>query len=147
MRRIVNAVLVASGFTACAPQPMEPVRAHTSAPSKTQEAEPTMRQPTVLERREELDAHLNELVTLRGEVANSKIPTILGVDVSSNEPDLRGQEAEATGILIRWTVTREELDAAIAKHGMFAHRGPGVFYRLKAPDSEADAQVQPPAAR
>jgi hypothetical protein len=102
-----------------------------------------MAQLPVLTRHAQLDAHLNELVTLRGEVSNSKIPTLLGVDVSSDEPDLRGQEAEATGVLVRWKVTQQELDAAIAEHGMFQHRGPGTFYRLREPESDADAQVRP----
>ena len=86
----------------------------------------------------ELDAHVGELVTVRGEVSNSKIPTILGVDVQSSDPDLRGQQAEATGVLQRSVVTPESLERVD-----FAHRGPGVFYRLKDQDSDYAAPVRP----
>lgn len=99
-------------------------------------------QPPVLTLREQLDAHVDELVTLRGEVSNSKVPTIVGVEVGSDDPDLRGEEAEATGVLVRWTVTQAQLDAAIAERGMFAHRGPGTFYRLRNPDGGGTAPVR-----
>lgn len=76
------------------------------------------------------DEFIGTLVTIRGKVINSKIPTIIGVDVRSSDPDLRGQQGEATGILERWVVTPEEIEEAD-----YAHRGPGVFYRLKDQDS------------
>jgi hypothetical protein len=76
-------------------------------------------------------------------VSNTRIPSIAGVDVESDDPDLRGQKAEAIGVLVRWTVTQEEIDREIALHGQFANRGPGVYYRLKAPEGVATAQVRP----
>ena len=94
--------------------------------------------PVVLTDYAELDAHVGELVTVRGEVSSSKIPTILGVDVQSFDPDLRGQQAEATGFLQRRVVTPESLERVD-----FASRGPGVFYRLKDKDSNDEAPVRP----
>jgi hypothetical protein len=96
----------------------------------------------VITRRADLDAAVGKRVTLEGVVSNTKIPTILGVDVVSDNPDLRGKMARASGILHRTTVTREALDREIAKRGMFAHRGPGTYYRL-VPARPNDAQVQP----
>lgn len=91
-----------------------------------------------LTRKDELDKHVGQLVTVRGEVANSKIPSIIGVDIQSNNPDLRGQIAEATGILLRHVVSPEDI-ANID----FAHRGAGVFYRLLDIDSDYEAPVRP----
>ena len=81
----------------------------------------------------ELGAHLGKRIVIRGTVANTKIPTILGVDVQSDDPDLRGQQAEAEGVLAKSVISQAELDAKIAKIGMFAHRGPGTFYRIVDP--------------
>jgi hypothetical protein len=86
----------------------------------------------------DLEKYVNRIITIRGLVVNSKIPTIIGVDVSSDNPDLRGEVAEATGVLIKLVVSNEEVDKTSA------NRGPGVFYKLrdlKAPHS--DAQVVP----
>jgi hypothetical protein len=104
---------------------------------------PIDEQALLITQAEQLDAAVDKLVTIQGEVANTKIPTILGVDVSSDSPDLRGQKATATGILRKWTVTKEQLDKQIAEKGLFANRGPGTLYRLVAVGSEYDAQVQP----
>jgi hypothetical protein len=98
--------------------------------------------PTVVTNADELDKYVGKLITLRGEVSNSKVPTILGVDVSSDEPDLRGQTAQATGILQRSIVTQEEIDARIAAEGQFAHRGPGTFYSLVNEDGSGLAPVE-----
>jgi hypothetical protein len=89
--------------------------------------------PPLIEREAELVGAAGTLVTIRGELTRTKLPTILGVDVDAGtaEPGLR---AEATGWLESTTVTQAELDAKIAKHGQFAHRGPGTFRRLVAPD-------------
>jgi hypothetical protein len=103
--------------------------------------------PPVLTRADQLDSYVNQVVTLRGVVSNTKMPQILGVDVTSDNPDLRGQEAEATGTLIKWKVTQEELDADIKKYGMIPNRGTGTFYRLKSPTSAENAQVRPVAKR
>ncbi len=91
----------------------------------------------------QLDAHIGKVATIRGVVSNTKIPQIEGVDVLSDDPDLRGKLAEATGILERWTVTAEQLEADLKKYGMFAHRGPGTFYRLKKIRLNDNAQVRP----
>ncbi len=84
----------------------------------------------------DLEKYVNRKITIRGLVVNSKIPTIIGVDISSDNPDLRGEVAEATGVLIKLVVSKDEVDKTSA------NRGPGVFYKLRdlnAPYS--DAQV------
>jgi hypothetical protein len=94
--------------------------------------DPAAGSPPVITREDQLDAHVGELVTVRGTVTDTKWPTILGVDVASGDPDLRGRQGEATGMLERYVVTQEELDALTAEMGgPFQNRGPGTFYRLR----------------
>lgn len=121
-----------SSPTAAAPAP-PPAPPTASAP-----------RPTVITRPSQRDTHVGRLVTLRGVVANTKIPTLVGVDVASDAPDLRGKPAEATGILRRRVVTRAQLEERLKKAGMFAHRGPGTFYRLVRPGSGRIVQVRAP---
>lgn len=88
----------------------------------------------------ELARHVGETITIVGKVSNTKIPQILGVDVASDAPDLRGKRAQATGILERYEVTPaqiRELD-----RDRVAHRGPGVFYRLRDRERNTEAQVR-----
>jgi hypothetical protein len=82
-------------------------------------------------------------VCLVGEVSNTKIPQILGVDVSSDSPDLRGMRAEAYGVLKRYVVTEEE--ALALDRQMVAHRGAGTFWVLYDSKTEAPAQVGIPS--
>ena len=96
----------------------------------------------VITRPDQLEAAVGQQVTLQGVVVNSRIATLVGVDVESESPDLRGKEATATGVLRRSTVTKEELDREIATRGQFANRGPGTFYSLH-DDSGALTQVRP----
>lgn len=104
--------------------------------------------PPLITREDQLDAHVGELVTVRGEVTNTKWPTILGVDIASDDPDLRGRQGEATGILERYVVTQEELEALTAEMGgPFQNRGPGTFYRLRDEQSNETAQVRAPSKR
>jgi hypothetical protein len=93
---------------------------------------------------DQLSAAVGQTVTLSGVVANSKIATLVGVDVESESPDLRGRAATATGILERTIVTRAELDAAIARNGQFANRGAGTFYRLVDARTKRMVQVRVP---
>ena len=57
-------------------------------------------------------------------------PTLLGVDV--DDGGAAAGLVEATGWLEREDVRQDELDAQLAAHGQFAHRGAGTFYRLVA---------------
>lgn len=98
--------------------------------------------PVLLTSREKIDDNVGKLVTIKGEVTNTKIPSILGIDVESSEPDLRGKAATATGILKKWTVTEEELKKQIEEKGIFANRGAGTFYRLADPKTGVTVQVQ-----
>ena len=85
----------------------------------------------------DLEKYVNKMITIRGEVVNSKIPTIIGVDVSSDNPDLRGEMAEATGVLVKLVIRAEDVDA------YSSGRGAGVFYRLRDLNvPQVDAQVK-----
>ena len=103
-----------------------------------QAAEPV----TVITARKDIQKHIGEKVTIVGVVSNTKMPQILGVDVGSDNPDLRGKKAEATGILERYEITSAEV-AEMNRDGI-AHRGAGVFYRLRDEKRKAEAQVREP---
>ena len=90
----------------------------------------------------DLDLYVGKVITVRGKVTNTKIPTIIGVDVRSDAPDLRGEIGEATGTLYKWTVTKEGLEQTIKEKGIFPNRGLGTFYRLKEVASNLTAQVR-----
>jgi len=98
--------------------------------------------PIVLTDPSQVMAHIGEVVTIRGVVPNTKALQIIGVDVGSSGYDLRGKMAEATGALHSWTVTKEQLEESDRLYGPIAHRGPGIFVRLKAVDSCYDAQAR-----
>ncbi len=84
---------------------------------------------TVLTQPSELAGHVGKRVTLRGTVENSRIATLIGVDVESETPDLRGQPAVAEGVLEKIVVTQEQVDRNNAG-GQVAQRGAGTYYRL-----------------
>ena len=84
----------------------------------------------------DLDQYVGRTITIQGVVSNTKIPTIIDVDVDSFNPDLRGMKSQATGVLIKWTVDPKDIDP------YSQNRGAGTFYRLKDPNSEYNAQVQ-----
>lgn len=71
--------------------------------------------PILVTRAEQLNDAVGQLVTLQGEVVNSNIPTILGVDVESFDPDLRGQRATATGHAppVKYNRCREALSEGV----------------------------------
>jgi len=127
-------ILLASG--ACktgAPQPLVTPSSSPQASAATAVQAPSA-MPQVITSADQLDSFVGEIVTIRGPVSDSKVPTILGVDIASDDPDLRGQQAQATGILHRRVVTQEAIDERIAAEGQFAHRGPGTFYWLAGAD-------------
>jgi hypothetical protein len=96
----------------------------------------------VITRQEQLAAAVGKLVTLDGIVENTRIASLVGVDVESDSPDLRGRSAVASGRLERVVVTKEELEEELAARGQFAHRGAGVSYRLVDPESGRLAHVR-----
>jgi len=85
-------------------------------------------QPSLLTKHEQLDDHIGQLVAIRGAVSNSKIATIIGVDIQPG--DLRGEDCYAVGNLAKWTTTQQQLDELFEKHGPVATRGPGTTYML-----------------
>ncbi len=72
-----------------------------------------------------LDIHkyVGQEITLIGEVRNSKIPTLNGVDIQDEKT--RGKRIKATGILIKTVVKEKDVDR------FSANRGAGTFYHLK----------------
>jgi len=104
---------------------------------------PANANPLTIAHPNDVDTAIGLLVTLRGVVSESKIPTLLGVDILSDNPDLRGKPAEATGLLEKSTVTQEQLDREQLRRGTVSTRGPGTYYRLVDPNSGWTVQVQP----
>ena len=88
--------------------------------------------PRVIDDPAEVADAVGELVTLRGPLARTRRPTLLGVDVDEGDAG-DDAPAEASGWLERTVVTQAELDAELARSGPFAHRGAGTFYQLIAP--------------
>lgn len=102
------------------------------------EAETTI---PVLTNGNNIDQYIGQMVTLKGRVTNTKIASIFDIDVESCDPDLRGSEAEVTGILHKEIITEDALNKKYEETGLFANRGPGVFYSLRRPDSSLLSHV------
>ncbi len=81
-------------------------------------------------REKNLGQFVGRMVVVRGKVTNTKCPYINGIDMWELER-LRGKVVEATGLLESWTVTTEDIRKKEEKFGIFQHRGPGIFFRLK----------------
>ncbi len=77
----------------------------------------------------ELDAHLGQLVAVRGPNVRTKASSILEVDVR-NPKDLAVDDAYAVGILARHDTTDEDIAEANRRSGPIATRGPGITYTL-----------------
>lgn len=86
--------------------------------------------PPLLTKGTDLDRYVGRVIAIRGELSQTKIPTILGIDVVCPDDKLRGKEAYAVGILTKWTTTQEQLNEAFHVAGPFATRGPGTSYVL-----------------
>jgi hypothetical protein len=95
-----------------------------------------MDKPIIVTDQADLEKYIGKVITIKGVVTNSKVPMIIGVDVSSDNPDLRGQLAQATGVLIKIVVDEKDVDQ------FSANRGAGTFYRLKDVKTGYDAQVK-----
>ncbi len=85
-------------------------------------------QPPLLTKHEQLDKYVGQVVAIRGIVSNTKIASIIGVDVEPG--DLRGEDCYAVGILAKSTTTRGQLDELVETRGVIAARGPGTTYSL-----------------
>jgi len=99
--------------------------------------------PILIQHPNHLETAVGLLVTLIGVVSQSRVPTLLDVEIESVTPDLRGKPGTATGMLERSVVTQEELDRQTLRRGQFPNRGPGTFYRLVDPNTGTTVQVQP----
>lgn len=86
--------------------------------------------PPVLTSADAIEANVGRLVTLEGVVTQTKIPTILGVEIDLDTPTMRGQRARARGLLKKTVVTPAEIAEEKARSGEVATRGAGTFYRL-----------------
>ncbi len=92
----------------------------------------------------QIHSFVGRKIRIVGEVSNTKVPEILGIEVESYSPDLRGQVAEAEGVLERHELTKKEFDKRWRDMGPFQSRGPGVFYRLRTPFSNGTANAKKP---
>lgn len=92
----------------------------------------------IIESSEQLDKYVGKSITIKGVVTDTKIPTIMGIDIVSDDPNLRGKLGVATGILQKTVFTEDEIDKYAA------NRGAGKFYKLKDPETNFAAQVQNP---
>jgi hypothetical protein len=99
--------------------------------------------PTVITDAAAVPAAVGTLVTLRGELTRTKIPTLLGVDVDEGDAQADAP-AEATGWLESDTTTQAEIDERVAESGQYAHRGAGTTYRLVALDGNGLASAMAP---
>lgn len=97
----------------------------------------------VLTSGDNLSSYSGQQVILRGVVKNTRIAELLGVDVESEDPDLRGELAEAEGILEETVITEEDLQKKMDEIGIFANRGSGVFYRLVDEKTGQTVHVRP----
>jgi hypothetical protein len=77
---------------------------------------------------EDIPQYDGQIITIRGLMTNTKLPTVLGVDVREGDPDHRGQFVQATGQLRKSIVSEEQVLSM--RERMIAHRGAGVFYHL-----------------
>jgi hypothetical protein len=124
-------------------QTQRPTTAPAAAGSEIPSPSPaTPDQPILITQPGELDAAVDRLVTLRGTVTDTKIPTLVNVDIESEAPDLRGSAASATGILRRRVVTQADIDRQTSEVGQFANRGPGTFYSLIDPSTGRVASAE-----
>lgn len=82
-----------------------------------------------------LNNYVNKLITIKGEISNTKIPQIIGIDVSCKESECRGEIGIATGVLIKTVILEKDVNP------YSSNRGAGTFYRLKELNSEFDSEV------
>ena len=78
----------------------------------------------VVKKAADLEQYVGQKITIKGMVQNSKQAQIIGVDIETSNPDLRGKKAKATGVLKKHVVKQEDVDP------FSANRGAGTFYRL-----------------
>lgn len=77
------------------------------------------------------DLFVGREVRIRGTMSDTKQTQIIGVYVETPaNADLRGQVAEAVGVLECWEDTEEQLEQAERQYGAIQSAGPGVHYRL-----------------
>jgi len=91
----------------------------------------------IVKERAQLDQYVGRKIKIVGEVSQTKVPTIMGIEVEASY-DLCGTICEAEGILVRWVVTEKDLKPWVQS------RGAGVFYRLRKPFSNETVHVRPP---
>ena len=82
----------------------------------------------VVTKKENLDKYVGKLITIKGEISNTKTRTIQGIDVRFDGIIKDGTIAAATGVLFKTIVTDAKPYAA--------NRGNGTFYRLQTNDKK-----------
>ena len=89
--------------------------------------------PVILTQNDQLAEHIGEIVTIQGMVTSSRVPQIVGVDISVDDPMMPGSYAQATGVLYSWTITPESHAAMLVLEEMMTVRGPGTYFSLVSP--------------
>lgn len=82
-----------------------------------------------------LDYYVDKLVTIKGQISNTKIPQICGIDVSCDDNAQTGKIGISTGILTSTVVLEKDVDP------YSANRGAGTFYRLIEPETDLTSKV------
>ena len=93
--------------------------------------------PIVIRTEADVANNVGQYVRLEGTVLNSKMPLLLGVDISCDSLDLRNEKAWAEGILEQTVVKESEVDP------YSGGRGAGTYYQLIDPGSKRLANVRP----
>lgn len=102
----------------------------------SQEIEEILSPKDTLTSKLNIENYVGKLITIKGEITKTKIPQIIGIDVSCKEYSYLGKIGIATGILEkRVVVINDSLP-------INQNRGNGTFYRLKAIDSTYEAEIK-----
>lgn len=82
-----------------------------------------------------LDFYVGKLVTIKGQISNTKIPQICGIDISCDDNAQAEKMGISTGILTSTVVSEKDVDP------YSSNRGAGTFYRLIDPETGFTAKV------
>ncbi|WP_298510852.1 hypothetical protein [uncultured Kordia sp.] len=112
------------------------VSCHSTDKNAKKNADKNTEKNAVLTSYTELASHVGQKVTILGEISNTKIPQIIGVDIDYDGDTAMPKTGKATGILIETVVPKDTSN--IQK----AWRGPGTFYHLQSLEGNTMAKVE-----
>jgi len=82
------------------------------------------------------EKYVGQKVTIMGEISNTKIPQIIGVDIDYNGDTSVVKIGKATGILVK-TIVAEDTSGILK-----ASRGAGTFYHLQNLHDKSTAEAK-----